>query len=65
MFPIGAQLFDIASDYDEREQERRYIEEAAGVSIDMSYERALAIQEDNIIMHRMGLQSIDQGHPNS
>ena len=63
LFPPRTQLFDIASDHDEREQYRREIEEAADVSLDMSYERELARREDNRIMHQMALQSIHQGHP--
>ncbi len=63
LFPAGTQHFNIASDYDEREQERRDIEEAADVSLDMSYERELARREDARIMHQMALQSVHQAHP--
>jgi len=63
LFPAGTQHYNIASDYDEREQERRDIEEAADVSLDMSYERELARREDAIIMHQMALQSVHQAHP--
>jgi hypothetical protein len=61
--PFVTQHFNIASDYDEREQERRDIEEAADVSLDMSYERELARREDARIMHQMALQSVHQAHP--
>ena len=56
------QHFNIASDYDEREQERRDTEEAADVSLDMSRERELLKQEDARIMHQTALQSIHQAH---
>ena len=63
MSPSGPQRFNIASDYDEREQERRDIEEAANVSLDMSHEAYLLTQEYNTRMNEAALQSIHQGHP--